>query len=99
MDRQIDQRLYWEVFNPEPEYETSVQGIAPRLPDLCGKKIGLFWNSKPNGDALLRAIGRLLEKRFENIELRSFNLCIGVGPENIREMAENCDGVISALGD
>jgi hypothetical protein len=99
MSQQINQPVYWEVLNPESEYETSEQTIAPRLPGLQGKKIGLFWNGKPNGDILLNAIEKALEERLKVTDFHRFNLCIGVGPENIKRMAQQCDGVISALGD
>lgn len=89
----------WEVLNPEAEYEISAQQIAPRLKDLNRKNIGLFWNGKPDGDVLLDAIGKLLEQRFKTIELNKFNLGIGAGPENVKQMAEKCDGVIAAIGD
>ena len=89
----------WEVLNPEAEYELSIQKIAPRLSDFHRIKIGLFWNSKPNGDVLLNAIGKMLKQRFKTIELVNYNLCIGVGPENIELMAKNCDGIIAAMGD
>ena len=101
MGRQNKQirNVEWEVLNPEAEYEVSVQKIAPRISNFHRGKIGLFWNSKPNGDVLLNAIGKLLKQRFKTIELVNYNLCIGVGPANIKQMAENCDGIISAMGD
>ena len=89
----------WEVLNPEAEYEISVEKIASRISDFNGKKVGLFWNGKPNGDVLLNAVGNLLKQRFQAIELVNFNLCIGAGPENIKHMAETCDGIITAMGD
>ena len=89
----------WEVLNPVAEYETPILALSPRLADLDEKKVGLFWNGKPNGDLLLEAIGKLLERRFKNIKTIRFNLSISVGPENRRRMAEQCDAVIAAIGD
>ena len=99
MEARQSSEVKWDVLNPEAEYELLVQTTAPRLADLHRKTIGLFWNGKPNGDILLDAIGKLLKQRFENIELIKFDLYIGVGPENIRQMAERCDGVVTGIGD
>jgi hypothetical protein len=91
--------LEWEVLNPLAEYERAVFALSPRLADLNGKTVGLFWNGKPNGNVLLEAIGKLLEERFKNIKLIKFWLHISVGPENQKQMAEQCDAVIAAQGD
>ena len=89
----------WEVLNPMAEYETPILALSPRLANLNEKMVGLFWNGKPNGDLLLEAVGKLLEKRFKNLKTIKFNLSISVGPENRRQMAEQCDAVIAAVGD
>jgi hypothetical protein len=98
--RQIENdNIEWEVWNPLAEYETAVLVQSPRLTDLNGKTVGLFWNGKPNGDIFLEAIGKLLEDRFKDIKLIRFWLYISVGPENQKRMAEQCDAVIAAQGD
>jgi hypothetical protein len=89
----------WEVLNPDAEYETIVHTQAPRLGDLNNKRIGLFWNAKPSGDRLLSEIAQLLQQRFSGIELIKFDLYVGVGAENIKLMAQKCDGVVAAIGD
>ena len=94
-----DEYIELEVFNPEAEYDKPVLRLAPRLTDLNNKKIGLFWNGKPNGDKLLDAVGQLLQQQFDNLEVIKFNLMISVGAENVKLMAEECDGVVAAIGD
>lgn len=91
--------IEWEVLNPLAEYETAVFTLSPRLTDLNGKTVGLFWNGKPNGNVLLEAVGKLLEERFKNIKLIKFWLHISVGSDNQKRIAEQCDAVISAQGD
>ena len=99
MDTKRSDYIEWEVFNPEAEYDKPVQELAPRLTSLANKKMGLFGNGKPNADKLLDAIGELLQKRFANLEVIKYYLKIGAGAENIRKMAEECDGVIAAISD
>jgi len=91
--------IQWEVLNPVAMSESALHTGAPRLPDLNRRKIGLFWNGKPDGNVLLDAISKLLRQRFNDIDLIKFNLRISVGPENIKLMAEICDGIIAAIGD
>jgi hypothetical protein len=98
--RQIENgNTEWDVWNPLTEYETAMLTQSPRLTDLNGKTVGLFWNGKPNGDVLLEAIGKLLEDRFKDVKLIKFWLYISAGPENQKRMAEQCDAVIAAQGD
>ena len=42
------------VFNPVAVPQGKRLILAPRLDTLAGKKIVLFWNSKPGGDLALR---------------------------------------------
>jgi hypothetical protein len=87
-----------ELLCPEAEYDQIVTSMAPQLESLTGKRIGLFWNGKPGGDILLNTIGKELQERF-NVQLIKFNLYVGCGQENVRRMAEECDGVVSAIAD
>jgi hypothetical protein len=78
--------------------------LAQRLTTLEGKKIGLFWNHKPNGDVFLNRIGEKLEKQFKNLKLiryfpgkpRTVVAC----PESMHQnVFEECDAIITATGD
>ena len=89
----------WEVLNPLAEYETPVFALSPRLTDLNGKTVGLYWNGKSNGNVLLEEVGKLLEERFKDIKIIKFWLHISVGADNQKRMAEQCDAVIAAQGD
>ena len=45
---------------------------ASRVDTLDGKRVGLLWNGKPNGDVFLNRIAELLEKNYKNIEIIKF---------------------------
>lgn len=93
-------QVEWEVLDPSAEYEKLVYQPAPRLPDLNHRKIGLYWNGKPDGDVLLNAIGELLRDRFEGIDLlTSFTPQFPLTPKMIKQIAEESDAVISSIGD
>jgi hypothetical protein len=99
METKSQDLIQWEVLNPVAITENALHMGAPRLPDLNRRKIGLFWNGKPDGNVLLDAISKLLRQQFNDIDLINFNLRISVGTENIKLMAESCDGIIAAIGD
>ena len=89
----------WEVLDPNAEYEMLVAGPAPRLSDLKGKKIGLYWNGKPSGDLLLGSIGELLRGKFEGIQLLRFDPGFPLTSEKKKRIAEESDAVIASTGD
>jgi len=43
--------------------------FVPRINTFDGKKIGLYWNGKPNGNFFLDRVAELLEKRYRGIEI------------------------------
>jgi hypothetical protein len=53
----------WADADPVP-----LQGLAPRVKDLAGKKIGLFHNVKPASPLILAAIEEELKARFPTCE-------------------------------
>ena len=75
--------------------------IAPRLDDLNGKVLGLLWNTKPNGDILLRRIQERLAERFKlsNTVWRQKPGAAMSAGNIIKEFSETVDAVINALGD
>jgi hypothetical protein len=64
----MEGRVELEVLNPEGKIIKKGKSLAPRLETLEGKKIGLVWNGKPNGDKLLNEIGDLLKERYPTAE-------------------------------
>ncbi len=81
--------------------------VAPRVKSLEGKKVGLWWNSKSNGDVLLNRIGELLRQKYGNIEIikfwetdaRATNVPLELSPEVLDRMARSADVIIAATGD
>lgn len=91
------------LVDPTSSPASSSFSLAPRrFRDLNGKTVGLLNSTKFNSDHLLDGIGELLGQRYELKGLvrdrkRSFGTPI---PEDhAKEMAEQCDVVITAVGD
>jgi hypothetical protein len=60
------------ILNPIGVVEVQLEAPAPRLEDLTGKRVGLFWNTKMRGDLALRKVEELLKQRFSGMEFTWF---------------------------
>jgi len=96
------------VFNPTsvamPEKNLH---FAPRIDSFDGKRVGLLWNGKRNGDFYLNRVADLLEKKYTGINVIKF---WEVDPKEtahpdkksdaaLDRMANSADVVIAAQGD
>ena len=100
-----------EVLNPVADTlkEEKSHRLAPRLPDLTGKTIGLFWNGKASGDTINKYASELIANRFANVHFKEYLGSVGmdIKPSYIRRattqdvdtMVRECDAVIGALCD
>ena len=87
-----------EVHNPVANTTARAAGVAPRLADLSGKRLALYWNAKPNADSTLLRIAENLKRRFTGL---TCDLIIGSRPglkERVDE-ARHYDAVVAASGD
>ncbi len=75
---------------------------APRLASLAGTRLGLIDDSKRNADVLLEELANLLRTRYEISTvkwLRKPSASRPADPDALRELVEECDSVIVAIGD
>lgn len=98
-----------EIVNPVAEPKQEAEGYerfpaAPRLADLRGKTIGLFWNGKALGDVALERVKTNLATRFPDLKFRDY---MGVNGQQLRRttpaqldlMADECDAVVGSTAD
>ena len=74
MDRQE-----WSVLNPVADANIERRAGASRLDDFSGKRIGLWWNGKPNGDIFLNEMAKSLGAEPDSVMERRLD---GVGKPN-----------------
>ena len=96
----------YEVLSPWAEVEpVPREGINPRLPDLRGRRIGLFHNGKVAAAPILDAVEAELRTRVEGVSFARFgrheNLEVAETPARQRyeEWVREVDAVVLAVGD
>jgi hypothetical protein len=97
----------YEVLSPWAEVDPILlRGISPRVPDLAGKKIGLFKNFKEAGRKMLTVVERTLKERYPTSEFSWFDSIepnvLETETENktrFEEWAKGVDAVVAAVGD
>ncbi len=75
--------------------------MAPRPADLSGKVVGILDNTKEQADVILQTLGEAFREKYgikEVIMRRKEHYSKPAPDEMIKEMADQCDVVICALG-
>jgi hypothetical protein len=92
----------FDLLPPIDPRDEETRTLAPRLPDLNGKVLGLLDNRKGNADHLLMRFGELLGEKYalKDIIFETKPIFSRPAPEDMLErFAENCDVVLTAIGD
>jgi hypothetical protein len=89
-----------KVLNPRGEREAvPARGISPRVAKLDGKKIGLYWNGKPDGDYFWETIEGLLKKRVPTASVLRYNGPGDLGEALAAKIAKEVDTFLYGVGD
>ena len=75
---------------------------APRLASLAGTRLGIIDDSKRNADVLLEELAEVLRTRYEITDVRWHrkpSASRPADPTALKELTENVDSVIIAIGD
>lgn len=93
-----------EVLNPVADAKPEKVELAPRLTDLTGKTIGLYWNGKSGGDILLEQNAELLKQRYSGVKFRNYMGAVGsimrhATAEQADAIARECDVVFGSTAD
>jgi hypothetical protein len=92
------------VANPIAQSTVQTIAPAPRLTDLNGKTIGLYWNIKAGGDAALDRTEEVLSDRYPAAKFVRLIGSIGstvrhLTPKDGDHIAATCDAVVGTTGD
>ena len=97
-----------QVYNPAGAVMAEkITNFAPRIDSFDGKRIGLLWNSKANGDFYLNRVADLLSEKFPSSKIIKFyetHAAETANPDKKSDAAldlivQKADVVIAAQGD
>jgi len=102
------QEKAYEVLSPWAEADPiPLNGISPRIPDLAGRKIGLFASSKPAAPRMMTILEEKMRQRFPSSEISRYNAeegfiilqTVGKDKECFEEWVKSVDVIAAAVGD
>jgi len=89
-----------KVLNPRGEREAvSARGISPRLTEIEGKRVGLYWNGKQDGDYFWDTIEGLLKQKYPTAKVLRYNGPGDLGEALAARMAKEVDAFLYGVGD
>ena len=89
-----------QVLNPRGEITLPpVSSPSTRVPDLEGKKIGLYWNEKPGGIHFWNGIEQLLKEKLPDATILRYSGAFDLGDELAARIARETDAFLYGVGD
>lgn len=93
-----------EVLNPVAEKPKRRFNLVPRLSELRGKTVGLFWNAKPGGNIIHDRTAQLLSQNIEGIRIKRYTAVGSFGTahastKDLETMSQECDAVVGTSAD
>ena len=90
------------ILDPTEQGERRQTRLAPRTQELAGMRLGLLANGKPGAVALLEEVAALLRERHGMTVVRLLDkrdASRPARPEVLRQLVEDCDAAVTAIGD
>ncbi len=89
-----------EVMNPRGKIAHSpYRAPNPRIGDLSGKKIALYWNGKAGGNNLFAAIEEVLKDRYPTAAIVQSRGTHQISDEMAARLAKEVDIFVYGVGD
>jgi hypothetical protein len=89
-----------EVMNPRGEIPPPpFHAPSPRVSDLNGKKIGIYWIGKAGGDNFWDGIEELLNERYPEAKTVRYEGPFDLGDAQATKIAKEVDTIFYGVGD
>ena len=89
-----------EVLNPRGEImPLPTVAPSPRVTDLAGKTIGIYWNEKSGGNNFWDVIEDVLKEKFPTAKIVRYRGSFDPGDAMAARMAKECDTFVYGVGD
>jgi len=93
-------QVSFELLNPRGEIEPPpTLAPTPRVTDLAGKTVGLYWNGKVGTDVFFDTVENLLKEKFPTIKVLRYVGAFDPGDALAAKMAKEVDTFIDGVGD
>jgi hypothetical protein len=98
----------YEVLSPWADADPiPLKGISERVPDLAGRRIGLFASVKPAAPRIMAVLEQKLKRRFPSSEISRYDAreafvipqMTGKDKKVFEEWVKGVDVVVAAVGD
>lgn len=87
------------LLDPAAEGVPDFLPVADRLKELAGKRIGLLDNIKHNAEYLLASVGVRFEELGCEVKVVRKKTYTKIAEPHILAALEDCDAVVTAIGD
>lgn len=89
-----------ELLNPRGVVEAKqTLALTPRVTDLAGKRVGLYWNSKPGMDNFYTVFDELLKKRYPTATTTILRGAFLIRDEDAEAWLPQIDTFVYGVGD
>jgi len=89
-----------EVMNPRGEIPPPpFHPPSPRVQDLAGKRIGIYWIGKAGGDNFFDGVEELLRAKYPTAEIKRYRGPFDLGDKRAAEVAKEVDTLFYGVGD
>ena len=89
-----------EVMNPRAEIPPPpFFPPSPRVQELSGKRIGIYWLGKAGGDNFWDGVDELLKERYPKATILRYRGSFDLGDEMAAKIAKEVDTVLYGVGD
>ncbi len=88
------------VLNPRGEIAPPpVFAPQPRIADLSGKRVGIYWNGKAGGNYFWNVVEQLVKERIPNVTVVRYEGAYDLGETLAAKMAREVDAFFYGVGD
>jgi hypothetical protein len=89
-----------EVMNPRGEIPPPpFFALSPRVEELSGKRIGIYWLGKAGGDNFLDGVDELLRIKYPSATILRYKGPFDLGDERAEKIAKEVDTILYGVGD
>ena len=89
-----------EVMNPRGEIPPPpFFAPSPRVKELSGQRIGIYWLGKAGGDNFWDGVDELLQAKYPSAKILRYRGPFDLGDERAAKIAKEVDTVLYGVGD